>query len=159
MDDKEKIRALLEGLQIQDIDMFMKDAKVGDYRNLGTRYHKAAMNLKTQSTNKDKVNLKTKYDKVFLYDIYEITKIVEYANPSSFTPILGKQYRAKPDEIPELGLQIWDRRLLGYRFIVQGKLIQERDKWGDYLRGVDKEDLVEWDKPYYDIEMEKLNNN
>jgi hypothetical protein len=108
-------------------------------------------------SNRDKVNLRTTNDVTFLYDVYEITEIVEYNQDTFKTPTLGKQYRARLDEIPELGLLIADRNLLGYRFIVNGKLIKERDTWEEYLMGVDRDDLVEWDRPYYDKAIEELN--
>lgn len=37
-EDRRKIRALLEGLDIQNIDTFMEKGKVGDYRKLGEAY-------------------------------------------------------------------------------------------------------------------------
>jgi hypothetical protein len=37
---KEKLRALLEGLGTQHIDLLMKDAKVRDYRTYGEGYTK-----------------------------------------------------------------------------------------------------------------------
>lgn len=118
---------------------------------------KVISNKERIMNNKGRVNLLTRHNPIFLYDVYEITEIVEYAEPSCFTPKLGKQYRAIPDEIPELGLRIEDHNLRGYRFIVKGKLIQERDIWEDYLRSVNRDDLVEWDRPYYDEFMEGLN--
>lgn len=46
MDDfnvwKAKVKALLEGLDIQSIDDFMDRAKIGDYRNLGNAYYSSA---------------------------------------------------------------------------------------------------------------------
>ena len=40
-----KIKALLEGLEIQNIEKFMREAKVGDYRNLGGAYVSAVREL------------------------------------------------------------------------------------------------------------------
>lgn len=39
-----KIKALLEGLEIQNIEKFMREAKVGDYINLGKAYVSATRN-------------------------------------------------------------------------------------------------------------------
>lgn len=36
--DELKIKALLEGLEAQNIEEFMKQAKVADYRNYGKAY-------------------------------------------------------------------------------------------------------------------------
>ena len=36
--DELKIKALLEGLEAQNIEKFMREAKVGDYRNYGKAY-------------------------------------------------------------------------------------------------------------------------
>ena len=41
---KKKMRALLEGLQIERIDEFMDNAKTGDYRLLGVKYVEAVKN-------------------------------------------------------------------------------------------------------------------
>lgn len=38
---KNKMRALLEGLEIQYIDKFMAQGKTDDYRNLGKQYTEA----------------------------------------------------------------------------------------------------------------------
>ena len=35
---RNKMRALLEGLEAQNIDKFMKEGKTGDYRNFGKAY-------------------------------------------------------------------------------------------------------------------------
>lgn len=46
-----KIKALLEGLEIQHIDMFMEEAQIDDYRNLGVMYLKAAMDKIKEAKN------------------------------------------------------------------------------------------------------------
>lgn len=53
---KEKILALLEGLDISNPDDFLEDAKVGDYRNLGKRYFAAAKRLRFEIFKQDKRN-------------------------------------------------------------------------------------------------------
>lgn len=42
--DELKIKALLEGLEAQNIEEFMREAKVGDYRNYGKAYFSAVRN-------------------------------------------------------------------------------------------------------------------
>lgn len=42
--DELKIKALLEGLEAQNIEEFMRQAKVGDYRNYGKAYISAVRN-------------------------------------------------------------------------------------------------------------------
>lgn len=42
--DELKIKALLEGLEAQNIEEFMRQAKVGDYRNYGKAYFSAVRN-------------------------------------------------------------------------------------------------------------------
>ena len=37
---KKKVKALLEGLEIEEVEKFMSVAKTGDYRNLGKIYVK-----------------------------------------------------------------------------------------------------------------------
>lgn len=41
-DEGRKLIALLEGLQIRDIERFTNRAKIGAYRNLGKRYFSKA---------------------------------------------------------------------------------------------------------------------
>ena len=153
---KDKLIALMEGLDIQNINDFIKQAKIGDYRNLGHRYKTAKLDTINKPTHL--VNLRTKHDTIFNYDIYEITQIIEYNYDKSKTPIIGKHYRARTQENTRLGLLINHPPLLGYRFIVEGVMIRERDNWEKYLRSVSIDDLVEWDKEYYIDEMNKLNN-
>ena len=40
---EEKLIVLMEGLSIQNMDEFLRRAKIGDYRNLGKRYYRAAI--------------------------------------------------------------------------------------------------------------------
>ena len=49
--NKNKIKALLEGLEIQEIDRFMNEAKTGDFRTLGKRYLNAVRNKVEDAKN------------------------------------------------------------------------------------------------------------
>ena len=43
--DELKIKALLEGLETQDIEKFMIQGKVGDYRNYGKAYYSSVSGI------------------------------------------------------------------------------------------------------------------
>ena len=45
MENEQKLRALLEGLEARNIDKFMNEAKVIDYRNYGKVYLERCMDL------------------------------------------------------------------------------------------------------------------
>lgn len=58
-----KIKALLEGLEIQNIEKFMREAKVGDYRNLGKAYISAVrgkIKEKAESSSKCEADISDK---------------------------------------------------------------------------------------------------
>ncbi len=53
MNEKEKLKALMEGLEIQNIDSFIERAGVGDYRKLGEMHINKVRTI-TLDTSTDK---------------------------------------------------------------------------------------------------------
>ena len=76
--DELKIKALLEGLEAENIEEFMRDAKVVDYRNYGKAYISAARN-KINEIMKEPLFIT--YDGV---DIFDLCQTVYLIHPKTF---------------------------------------------------------------------------
>lgn len=69
-----KIKALLEGLEIQNIEKFMREARVGDYRNLGKAYITAARKIGKENAELKSIISELGFNVIELIGFMEMTK-------------------------------------------------------------------------------------
>ena len=107
--------------------------------------------------DKTKISLKTPYNNIFKYDIYEITSVKAISDPIkiNINKLVGKKHRCAIDDFT--GLVIMDvPEFWGFLFYVEGFVVEEKLNYEDYILNLDPSSLIEEDQFYYKNELDKI---
>jgi hypothetical protein len=116
-----------------------------DLSNIPTRDLIKELNRRDHEMSINKVNLKTRYDKIFKFDVYKITNVVtpnERGNPR-----VGELHRCT---VTPTGLVSMDEKLRGYYYVVEGEVVEEKQSFKEYILNLDPDTIVSHDLPYYE---------